>query len=191
MKRKAVAPLSIYLLLTLADGLLTWLGTPDLLLEANPLVMRLGLGWGTLILANLLVFLLVTILGLYTFVWYQPPRVEGARSAAEYVSVLLYDRPDRFHWVFYKLRCHWRPVVASCGFALVWGMICARLWNVLGWLFYFSGDPAWYRLLRRVMPGGRIDVVAGMLVMLLMLVYWFRRQYRRNANARLAVEETA
>ncbi len=37
--------ITIYVLLMLADGLLTFINTPDLSMEANPLVANLGLGW--------------------------------------------------------------------------------------------------------------------------------------------------
>ena len=44
------------LLIHLADGLVTYVNTPGLEREANPLVSRLGLGWGALFAANLLGF---------------------------------------------------------------------------------------------------------------------------------------
>ncbi len=47
------------LLIHLMDGLVTLVNTPDLSREGNPLVSRLGLGWGALFTANLIGFVLV------------------------------------------------------------------------------------------------------------------------------------
>ena len=49
------------LLIHLADGLVTYVNTPDLKREANPLVSRLGLGWGALFGANLIGFVFIVL----------------------------------------------------------------------------------------------------------------------------------
>jgi hypothetical protein len=49
----------ILILLVFADGLLTFFNTPDLSMEGNPLVAKLGLGWGALAVANIIVFAFV------------------------------------------------------------------------------------------------------------------------------------
>ncbi|MBQ5885802.1 MAG: hypothetical protein IIW79_05270 [Clostridia bacterium] len=47
----------VLVLLAFADGLLTFINTPDLSMEGNPLVASLGLGWEALAIANILVFI--------------------------------------------------------------------------------------------------------------------------------------
>lgn len=40
------------IVLALTDGALTYIATPDLSYEANPLVTHLGLGWGPLFICH-------------------------------------------------------------------------------------------------------------------------------------------
>ena len=63
--------IAIYLLLAFADGALTYINTPDLSLEGNPLVAKLGLGWGALAIANVAVFALFFTASYYSFFKYK------------------------------------------------------------------------------------------------------------------------
>ena len=62
---------SANLLLALADGGLTYWNTPDLTMEANPLVSKLGLGWGALAAANVVILGLLFWLAYYSFFQYK------------------------------------------------------------------------------------------------------------------------
>ncbi len=55
--------IALYLLLAFADGALTYINTPDLAMEGNPLVANLGLGWSALAIANIAVFALMFAAG--------------------------------------------------------------------------------------------------------------------------------
>ena len=48
-------------LIHLMDGLVTFVNTPDLAMEGNPLVSKLGYGWGALFTANLIGFLIIVL----------------------------------------------------------------------------------------------------------------------------------
>ena len=49
------------MLIHLMDGLVTYVNTPDLVREWNPLVRVLGFGWEALIIANLVGFVLIVL----------------------------------------------------------------------------------------------------------------------------------
>ena len=100
-KLKYLLTLSVYVILMLADGFLTFINTPDLSMEANPLVLYLGLGWGALFIANLLGFIFFAWITWYTFIKYETVYTDETKIT-HYVSQLYYERPDKFAWVLYK-----------------------------------------------------------------------------------------
>ena len=61
----------ILVLLMFADGSLTFINTPDLSMEGNPLVAKLGLGWAALAVANIFVFIFIFITAYYSYFKYK------------------------------------------------------------------------------------------------------------------------
>ncbi|MCL2671458.1 MAG: hypothetical protein FWF10_05425 [Clostridiales bacterium] len=170
-----------YLLLALADGALTYIGTPDLAYEANPLVAVFGLGWGALFIANALVFALQIVAVNYAFVRYQSPLLPY-KEYKEFLSMLIYDRPDKFIWTFYKLPKNWKPFFAQLGYAMGIALPVGRLAIVFQWVLYLANSPIQniYNPFRNWFPYGRFDIVLTAFVGAFLAVYWTFRECRIN-----------
>lgn len=176
MKKKFYILMSIYLILILLDGLLTYLNTPDLAKEGNPLVSYFGLGWGALFTANLIVFILLVVLTHYSFVRYKTIKAD-TRNCREYISMIFFDRPDKFAWFFYKFPKHWAPAIACMGYGFIYSLIVARIILVCEWAFNL---PAWYYAICGVIPGGRLDIAAALIVLGGLVWLWFHKEYKKS-----------
>lgn len=100
-KRKFWIFVSLLYLSTVADLGITYVGTPDLSLEGNPLVSIFNLGWTALLTANVIFLIFFTWLIYYTFLQYKRPIIQ-CDSYKQYISMLYYQRPDKFNWTFYR-----------------------------------------------------------------------------------------
>ena len=169
--------MATYTMLVLADGVLTWLNTPDLLMEGNPLVAQFGLGWGALALANIVVLALVFGAGYYSFFVYQP-RFNDETTFTRYISQLLFDRPDRF-WTG-LIPKHGKPYVAMLGEALLYACIVGRVVIVAEWLavsFSWYWEP-WRQWKSACL--GHSYLLPACLTALIVFMRWCYRQYRLN-----------
>ena len=164
----------LYLLLCCADGGLTYIHTPDLSLEGNPLVTHLGLGWGALFIANVLGLAVVAV-SLWWACHYQLPLIR-ADGFWDYDAKLFYGENAKKIWLLYKLPKNWKAVGAWFGFALTPSLIIARIIVVLEWLSEDWWD--WYLALRRMI--WRTDVWAGILTFILFSMVWLWKSYRQN-----------
>ncbi|MEG2720768.1 MAG: hypothetical protein RR914_05520, partial [Oscillospiraceae bacterium] len=72
-KQKFVLLTIFYFLITFLDLLLTYLSSPDLSLEGNPLVVNLKFGWFELILINVITFAVYFAMAYYAYIKYKPP----------------------------------------------------------------------------------------------------------------------
>jgi len=108
-------------------------------MEANPLVVVFGLGWGTLIGVNVVMFVPVVMAAYYAFVKYCCGRSQLACNGfMQYCSMLYYNRTDKFSWVMYKmsysLPTNRAPLLALSCFLFVVIFIAVRLVAVFGWI---------------------------------------------------------
>ncbi|MDR2043179.1 MAG: hypothetical protein LBQ15_02215 [Clostridium sp.] len=78
-----------YLATVIGDIVLTYKGTPDLAYEANPLVAVFGLGWGALILANVINYVFYVTFAYHTFVRYRRPTIPCS-GMKQFVSMLFF-----------------------------------------------------------------------------------------------------
>lgn len=91
----------LYLLLVFADNYTTYLYTPDLSMEANPLVSLGGLGWKELIIEGIVAVAIVSFMAYLPFVYYKRTVVQ-CKGFREYVSKVFFKRSDKnklFAWV--------------------------------------------------------------------------------------------
>jgi hypothetical protein len=178
--------IALYFLLMLADGSLTYLNTPDLSWEGNPLVAKLGLGWGALAIANIVVFALFFVTAYYSFFKYQTVFTKETKFTA-YYSQIMFDRPDWFWKGAFLLPKHWGPMIAASGFALLHAGIVGRTILVLEWLTitFDAGHLTWvsnYFYFRHTWCFGRVDVVASVIIAVAAVFYWFYREFRKQLN---------
>ena len=169
------------LILCLADGALTYIATPDLSLEGNPLVAYWGLGWPALFVANLLFIALFVAAAHYAFVKYKGP-VISAKTYVEYMCILAFNQPGKFIWLLYKLPKNWKPFGAMMGYAGCFSFIIGRSIVVLEWVLHLSNSHLSdiYQTFRSHLFWHRIDILCAILSFTLLIIYWTIKEYRNN-----------
>ena len=180
-----------YLVTSIADMVITYVGTPDLLLEANPLVTVFGLGWGALITANILGYIIYIALIYCAFIKYKR-KVLQCEGLKQYLSMLYYDRPDKFKWIWYKFpkgKNLISGVFAPIGYACAFVSPFIRILAVFGWIIHLSGtDFCIYCYFGidhfninhiEVISMAIVTVVTG----IALVFVWIAREYKINKNA--------
>ena len=175
--------ISLVVLLALADGLLTFINTPDLSMEANPLVAKWGFGWVALALANIICFVLLFIISYYSYFKYKTIYTNETKFTA-YCSQIVYDRPD----MFWKgiIPKHITPYIAAFGFAFLYSAIFARAVVVFEWL-YITFNEYWrtnsYFVFESKYFFGRLDIVVGMIVAVIGVFYFLYKEFKKQLKA--------
>lgn len=164
------------LLIHLMDGLITFVNTPDLAREGNPLVSRLGLGWGALFTANLIGFLLV-VLTAWNFNRYEHVKIPS-HSVFDYYMKLFYGENYKPIWYWYKISKNFRSNFARASYALYWGWTAGAPIFVIGWLLEMLNIRLWW------WRSARIAVIVGVGVALICLYRWCREGYRLSCEDR-------
>lgn len=178
--KKSIKLFLMYVVLMLVDGGLTLYNTPDLSLEANPLVTKLHLGWGALITVNLIFFIIMFILCRYTFDKYETVKAD-VPNMRSYISQLFYNRPDKFVWSLYKFPKNWKPFWAWLGYVSVYSLSVGAVIRIFEWLavtfsIYMSG----YDRFRGNYFFGRFDLAVVVIILILLSYKWFRNEYKKS-----------
>jgi H+/gluconate symporter-like permease len=97
----------------------TYLYTPDLSHETNPVVKYLGAGWtGTILLQVAVILLIIGCLYYYLFK-FKPVKPDTKRlSFKEYISFINFGRTDSFEKVFYKTPTNKNLLLGSAGYII-------------------------------------------------------------------------
>jgi hypothetical protein len=178
----------VYIVLGVLDMTLTYIATPDLRFEGNPLVTIFGLGWAALLIVNFLTFLLFAFLAYYTFVKYERKMI-ACENFKQFCSMLFFNRPDKFHWLFMKLpkKGRFAPYFAMAGYFLTVVMFAMRIiviveWTViiatwggnLQYTYWYTGSAlmTWYMDFRLLTAGVAMGILA--------ILYWLIREYQIN-----------
>ena len=173
--------ISIYILLMLADGVLTYINTPDLSMEGNPLVDKLGLGWGALAIANISTLALVFVAAYYSYFKYKTVFTKETKYT-RYWSQITFDRPNMFWKGCILFPRHWKPYIAAFGFGMLPATIIARLILVLEWLaftFDLSGRYQYDHFVNTYCFG-RLDVVTAVIIAIAGVYYCFYMEYKKQ-----------
>lgn len=158
------------LLIHLADGLVTYVNTPDLKREANPLVSRLGLGWGALFGANLIILIFI-VLCAWCFCRYEHIHLEAA-GMFDYFMKLLHGEGYKPIWFWYKKPGNRRSMCAISGYGVYWGLTAGALVPVIGWiLVMLDAHPSWWNSMW-------ISYGVGIVVCFSCMYKWTRDGYR-------------
>ena len=182
-KRNFALLIGLQIGLAITDGIMTYIGTPDLAMEGNPLVANLGLGWGALFTANVVVISLMGLAIYYANVKYKRPVIAG-KTFVEYFTILFYNRPGKFIWLLYKWPKNWRPCIAVAGYLFGIVMPVARSILIFEWVLYLTDSPfrVYYRKFKSAVPFNRVDVLVGVILYFCLFIYWLRREYRINQS---------
>lgn len=160
------------LLIHLMDGLVTYVNTPDLAREWNPLVRVLGFGWEALIIANLVGFVLI-VLATWYFGRYEHVSIPS-KNVFDYYMKLFYGENYEPVWVLYKHSKNWKSQFALIGYACYWGLTVGAVIPVVGWIWYMLDiDIPWWH-------SAYLSAGMGAAIALVQCYVWAREGYRKG-----------
>lgn len=162
-KTKAVIIMVIFTLLTLADCYLTWAQTPDLSMEANPLVSVFGLGWFSLILSNIITLGAFYLLTYFAFVKYTTPIVvvESKENLAKKVFAVNGKA----------------STIAMLGFAMAYSLIVSRAIVVAEWVtIHFGLNKQWMYWVRDTIAFSRPDLIVAVVLTIVLSIVWLIKE---------------
>lgn len=161
-------------LIHLMDGLVTFVNTPDLAMEGNPLVSKLGYGWGALFTANLIGFLII-VLSSWCFCHYEYVKIPS-KSTYDYMMKLMYGENYKPIWFWYKFSKNYRAAFTWGGYGIYWAATAGAPIFVIGWLLKMMHiRPFWWRDFW--LAGG-----IGFATILWSMYLWMRRGYQLSCE---------
>lgn len=162
------------LMIHLMDGLVTFVNTPDLAKEGNPLVSRLGFGWGALFTANLIGFAVIVWMT-WWFCRYEYVKIPS-KSIFDYRMKLMYGENYRPVWVWYKFSKNYRAMLAWGSYGIYWGATAEAPVFVIGWILRMLHiRPAWWK-------DYWIAVILGIAACVWAMFRWMREGYRLSCK---------
>ena len=178
-----------YCEMTVADLGLTYLATPNLEMEGNPLVAEYALGWGTLLFVNALTLVVYIFMGWYAFYRYRPRLSAETENMKRYLSDITYDDPSLGNFGMLRLPKHWAPQIACLCYSVVAALPFARSIIVAEWiLLYTDAYAPWFFRIVAFFPLGRIDFFVAVLLAWILSSVWIYREFRENKKQVLSLK---
>ncbi|MGN0520710.1 MAG: hypothetical protein ACI4LB_08220 [Candidatus Fimenecus sp.] len=167
--------------MTVADLGLTYLATPDLKMEGNPLVTEYSLGWGALLTVNVLTLVFYILMAWYAFYRYQPRLSLETESMKRYLSDITYDDPTVGKFGMLRPPKHWAPQIACLCYSVVAALPFARSIIVAEWILLYTDAyaPRFFRIVS-YFPLGRIDFFVAVFLAWILSSVWIYREFREN-----------
>ena len=172
-----------YLLTIILDLLFTYIATPNLLLEGNPLYDSLNFGWTGLIVINVVTFIGYVLMSYYAFIKYKPP-VSDETELKRYLAHINYGDPDKYVPMMWKLPKNWGPQTAC----LCWSVVCVlpfcRMIIVLEWFLMILriqnlGTIIFFTIVS-MFPLGRIDIFLSVIGAWILSFVWIKKEFKAN-----------
>lgn len=182
-KTKFILACSAYLVTIILDLLFTYIATPNLLLEGNPLSTELNFGWTGLITVNLITFIGYVIMARYAFIKYKSP-VTNETDLKRYLALLNYGDADKYVPMMWKLPKNWAPQTAC----LCWSVVCVlpfcRMVIVLEWFLMILGirnaiTETFFTIVS-LFPFGRIDIFLAVIGAWILSFVWIQKEFKKN-----------
>ena len=172
-----------YLLTIILDLLFTYIATPNLLLEGNPLYDMLNFGWAGLIAINAVTFVGYVLMAYYAFIKYKPP-VTNETDLKRYLAHINYGDPDKYVPMMWKLPKNWGPQTAC----LCWSVVCVlpfcRMIIVLEWFLMIlriqNEATILFFTIVSVFPMGRIDIFLAVIGAWILSFVWIQKEFKAN-----------
>ena len=172
-----------YLAVTVLDLWFTYIATPNLLLEGNPLFDKFNFGWSGLIIINVITYIGFVVMARYAFLVYKRPQTNET-DMKRYMALLNYGDPEKYVPMMWKLPKNWGPQTAC----LCWSVVCAlpfcRLIIVAEWLLMILGvrnaATLTFFSVVAMFPGGRIDIFLAVIAAWVLSFVWIQREYKAN-----------
>lgn len=182
-KKKFYLSSAAYLTTIILDLLFTYLATPNLLLEGNPLYDMLNFGWTGLIVINAITFIGYVFMAYYAFVKYKAP-VTNETDMKKYLAYINYGDADGYVPMMWKLPKNWAPQTAC----LCWSVVCVlpfcRMIIVFEWLLMIlriqNMATQTFFFIVSLFPLGRIDIVLAIIGAWILSFVWIKREFKAN-----------
>ncbi len=174
---------SAYLLTIILDLLFTYIATPNLLLEGNPLYNQTNFGWTGLIAINVITFVGYVAMSWYAFIKYKPP-ITNETDFKRYLSLINYGDADKYVPMMWKFPKNWGPQTAC----LCWSVVCVlpfcRMIIVLEWFLMIlrirNAFTVTFFTIVSLFPLGRIDIVLAILGAWILSFVWIKKEFKNN-----------
>ncbi|MEG0546930.1 MAG: hypothetical protein RR552_07075 [Oscillospiraceae bacterium] len=181
-KQKFVLLTIFYFLITFLDLLLTYLSSPDLSLEGNPLVVNLKFGWFELILINVITFAVYFAMAYYAYIKYKPP-FSKETTLKKYLADITYDNPEnaKMGMIRFPDKGHWSPQIACLCYSVSTALPIARLIIVVEWYLIFNNieAPLFFSIVQ-IFPFGRIDFFIAVFIAWGLSFVWIYKEFNQN-----------
>lgn len=178
-KRKSFIPTLIFLCLTVLDIGLTFLATPDLTDEGNPISMVFKFGWFALMLANMFAVAVFAVFAHISFDRYKTP-VFTADNFFEFYLMLFYNTKTMVVKPMFKLPKNWMPFWAMISFSACIALLAGRVVVVLEWIAILLGQEySMYFMIRQHVPFGRTDIWVFILAFLVSTLVWMQKEFKK------------
>ncbi len=174
---------SAYILTVILDLLFTYIATPNLLLEGNPLYDMLDFGWSGLIIINVVTTVGYVLMAYYAFIKYKPP-VTDETDLKRYLAHINYGDPDKYVPMMWKLPKNWGPQTAC----LCWSIVCVlpfcRMIIVAEWFLMIlkiqnMGTAIFFTIVS-LFPLGRIDIFLAVIGAWILSFVWIKKEFKEN-----------
>ena len=182
-KKKFYLWCGAYLITIILDLVFTYIATPNLLLEGNPLYDMLDFGWIGLIAINLITFVGYVLMAYYAFIKYVPP-VTNETDLKRYLAFINYGDADKYVPMMWKLPKNWGPQTAC----LCWSVVCVlpfcRMIIVFEWFLMIlriqNFATSTFFFIVSLFPLGRIDIVLAVIGAWILSFVWIKKEFRAN-----------
>ena len=172
-----------YLVTIILDLLFTYIATPNLLLEGNPLFNIMDFGWSGLIILNVVTFIGYILMAWYAFIKYKRP-ITDETDMKRYLAKINYGDADSYVPMMWKLPKNWAPQTAC----LCWSIVCVlpfcRMIIVLEWFLMIIGfrnivTETFFTIVT-LFPMGRIDIVLAVIGAWILSFVWIKKEFKAN-----------
>lgn len=190
MKKKKTAFIILtisYFLITAADLILTFLATPDLSLEGNPLVTNYRFGWIGLVAINAVTFLLYFVMARYAYIKYRPPESNETEDVKRYLADITYGDPEKTSFGMWRWPKYWAPQIACLCYSVSTALPFARIVVVIEWFLLLNHIRApFFFTVVAMFPMGRIDFFIALLLAWVLSGVWIKNEFQKNAERKAA-----
>ena len=168
---------AIFILFTVADLVLTFIGTPDLKHEANPLSV---FGWYGLTAYNVLTVLIFALFAYIAFIKYRTKPIE-ANTFFEFYLMLFYNRREMIVKPMMKFPKNMMPFFAMISYSACKALIAGRIVVVLEWIAVLAGySNSAYFIFRYFLPLQRVDIWIFIIAFLVCTAHWMNQEYKKS-----------
>lgn len=169
-----------YFVVTFLDLYFTYIATPNLELEGNPLYNVLFFGWQGLITINIITFLFYCLIAYYGFIAYKRP-VTTETDLKKYLSYISFGDANKYVSMMWKIPKYWGPQIACLCWSVAVILPFARLFIVAMWFFMILDiDAELFFTIVGAIPMGRIDFLIAIPGAWILSFVWIAKEFRIN-----------